>query len=220
MPGPCIGASQPFPVLLVEDDEALCSWLEQSLQDDGWTVYTAANRVQAMQILELHILKHQAVLAIFDMGLPPHPSTPTEGLALLSEAVRGWPLLKALVLTGQRESTVGQQAVRLGAFDFLAKPVGTTAVKQALVRGAWFLERERELLAQGRLHVSLTAELSEGLKEAGDGMVEQLVRHVLGTQGYNVTATAKTLGITREQLYYHLKKYGIQRPASADDPAA
>ena len=211
------GAVQAFPVLLVEDDEVLCSWLEQSLLDDGWTVFTAQNRRQALQILEHQVPKHQAVLAIFDMGLPPHPSSPVEGLALLAEAVKGWPLLKALVLTGQRESTVGQQAVRLGAFDFLAKPVGTTALKQALVRGAWFLERERELLSQGRLHVSLTAELGEGLKEAGDGVVEQLVRHVLGAHGFNVTASAKTLGITREQLYYHLKKYGIQRPASADD---
>ena len=209
-----------LPVLLVDDDEALRSWLEQSLLDDGWTVLTAENRPQAIQILEQKAPKHQAVLAIIDMGLPPHPSTPVEGLALLAEAVKGWPLLKALVLTGQRESTVGQQAVRLGAFDFLAKPVGTTALKQALLRGAWFLERERELLAQGRLHVSLTAELAEGLKEAGDGVVEQLVRHVLGTHGFNVTAAAKTLGITREQLYYHLKKYGIQRPASADEPLA
>lgn len=204
-------------MLLVEDDEALLSWLEQSLQDDGWTVFTAQNRVQALQILEQQVPKNQALLAIFDMGLPPHPSTATEGLALLAEAVKGWPLLKALVLTGQREATVGQQAVRLGAFDFLAKPVGTTALKQALMRGAWFLERERELLLQGRLHVSMTAELAEGLKEAGDGMVEQLVRHVLGTHGFNVTASAKTLGITREQLYYHLKKYGIQRPASPDE---
>ena len=205
-------------MLLVEDDEALRSWIEQSLHDDGWIVFTAENRHQAIQILEQQILKNQAVLAIFDMGLPPHPSMPTEGLALLAEAVKGWPLLKALVLTGQRDSTVGQQAVRLGAFDFLAKPVGIAALKQALMRAAWFLERERELLSQGRLHVSLTAELGEGLKEAGDGMVEQLVRHVLGTHGFNVTASAKTLGITREQLYYHLKKYGIQRPVSVDEP--
>lgn len=206
------------PVLLVEDDEALLAWLSQSLMDDGWLVFTARSRPEALKIMEQHIHTNQALLAILDMGLPPKPSQAVEGLALLAALVRGWPLLKALVLTGQNDASVGQQAVRLGAFDFLAKPVGMAALKQALLRGVWFAQRELELLGQGQLHITWTAELGEGLKEASDGVAEQVVRHVLSANGFNVTAAAKTLGIAREQLYYHIKKYGIQRPDAPADP--
>ena len=152
------------------------------------------------------------------MGLPPTPGRPDEGLRLLAELVGQWPLLHAIVLTGQSEAAVGRQAVRAGAFDFLAKPVGMAALRQALQRAAWFAQRQQELLAQGRLHLSVSAELSEGVREASDQVAEQLIRHVLNCNGFNVTAAARTLGLEREQLYYHLKKFGIQRQASTDTP--
>ncbi len=204
-------------VLLVEDDPALQAWLSQSLEDDGWQVQTASNRTDALLNLEQTIGSGCAPVAIFDLGLPPRPSVPDEGLRLLAECLTRWPMLKVLVLTGQNASVVGQQAVGLGAFDFLAKPVGTAALKQALQRAHWFAQRESELLQQGRLPVRVTAELSEGIKEASDGVAEQLVRQVLSRNGFNVAAAARTLGLEREQLYYHIKKYGIQRP---NPPAA
>lgn len=209
----------PRHVLLVEDDPALQAWLSQSLEDDGWTVAVASNRPEALQKAEQCIGSGCAPVAIFDLGLPPRPSVPDEGLRLLADCLTRWPMMKVLVLTGQNASVVGQQAVGLGAFDFLAKPVGTAALKQALQRAHWFAQRETELLDQGRLPVRVTAELSEGIKEASDGVAEQLVRQVLSRNGFNVAAAARTLGLEREQLYYHIKKYGIQRPSAppADD---
>ena len=89
-----------------------------------------------------------------------------------------------------------------------------------LFRSAWFAQRQQELLAQGRLHLSVSAELSEGVREASDHVAEQLIRHVLGCNGFNVTAAARTLGLEREQLYYHMKKFGIQRESAAPAPDA
>ena len=149
---------------------------------------------------------------------PPLPSRPDEGLLLLSQLVARWPVLHAIVLTGQHEKAVGQQAVHAGAFDFLTKPVTAAVLRQALERAAWFSLRQQELWAQGRLHLSVSAQLSEGVREASDQVAEQLIRHVLNCNGFNVTAAARTLGLEREQLYYHLKKFGIQRQASTDTP--
>ena len=89
-------------------------------------------------------------------------------------------------------------------------------LRQALERAAWFSLRQQELWAQGRLHLSVSAQLSEGVREASDQVAEQLIRHVLGSNGFNVAAAARALGLEREQLYYHMKKFGIQRQAPPD----
>ena len=204
------------PVLWVEDDPILSDWISQSLQEDGWRVLVAHDRTQALQTLEREVPKGQACVAILDMGLPPRPSRPDEGLLLLSQLVTQWPVMHAIVLTGQNEKAVGQQAVHAGAFDFLTKPVALAVLRQSLQRAAWFAQRQQELLAQGRLHLSVSAQLSEGVREASDQVAEQLIRHVLSCNGFNVTAAARTLGLEREQLYYHMKKFGIQRSAGID----
>jgi DNA-binding NtrC family response regulator len=211
---------QPVPLLWVEDDLALSAWLADSLADDGWQVLVAHDRPQALQSIETAVPKNQACVAILDMGLPPSPSLPDEGLKLLTYLVREWPLLKAIVLTGQNDQAVGQQAVRQGAFDFLAKPVSLQTLRNALQRASWFAQRDQELLAQGCLHLSLSAQLNEGPREVGDGVAEQHIRHVLNLCGFNVTVAARTLGLEREQLYYHMKKFGIQRPPGAADATA
>ncbi len=207
------------PLLWVEDDPALSAWVADALSDDGWQVLVAHNRVDALRIQERSVQRHQACVAILDLGLPPQPSRPDEGLRLLAELVREWPLLNAVVLTGQGEAEVGQRAVAAGAFDFLTKPVGMAALRQSLQRAHWFAQRQQELLTQGRLQISVTAELSEGVREASDSVAEQLVRHVLHTQGFNVAAAARSLGLEREQLYYHMKKFGIQRQTGGDTEA-
>jgi DNA-binding NtrC family response regulator len=143
---------------------------------------------------------------------------PDEGLQLLRQLVRDWPLLRAVVLTGQHETAVGQLAVRDGAFDFLVKPSSMRLLRRAVQRAAWFSLQAAALLKQGRMHLSLTADLGEGLREVSDGVAEQLIRHVLHSNGFNVAAAARTLGLEREQLYYHMKKYGIQRPVGVEVP--
>jgi DNA-binding NtrC family response regulator len=58
------------------------------------------------------------------------------------------------------------------------------------------------------------ASTEEGLKQAREEVIERLVRTVLVDTGFNVSETARRLNISREHLYYYIKKYGIQRPDS------
>ena len=196
-------------VLLVEDDPALSAYLASALRDAGYEVQTAHDRLQALAVLST---VQPPALMLLDLGLPPHPSTMTEGLALLDEALRLAPASKVIVLTGQDEEAAALQAVRRGAFDFLVKPATMTAIFAALGRAELFA-RQDVLLSQGgeaRLH--LTARLDEGPKEAAANVEEQLLRRVLAATGYNVAETGRRLGLAREHVYYYLNKYGIQRP--------
>ena len=207
-------------LLWVEDDLLLSQWLAESLAEDGWRVLAAHDRPAALALLERQLPAGQPCVALLDMGLPPRPARPDEGLLLLAQLLARWPLLHAVVLTGQSESAVAQQAVHAGAFDFLAKPVALAALRPALARAAWFARRQHELLAQGRMQLSVRAELAGGVREASDQVAEQMIRRVLAANGFNVAAAARSLGLEREQLYYHMKKFGIQRQVPAPGPGA
>jgi two-component system NtrC family response regulator len=57
-----------------------------------------------------------------DLGLPPRPDDPTEGLQLLEEVHALAPETKVIVLTGQNDRANALKAIALGAYDFCEKP--------------------------------------------------------------------------------------------------
>ncbi len=196
-------------VLLVEDDAALRDYLASSLRSQGFTVRTAYDRASALSIVSQPAAP---ALVLLDLGLPPHPSTMREGLAVLQETLRIAPATKILVLTGQDEDAAAHEAVRLGAFDFLNKPVTLDAVLQALRRAHLFSREDARMALAGEARLNIMARVDEGPKEAGAQAEEQLLRRSFAQAGYNVAETARQLGIAREHVYYYLNKYGIRRP--------
>ncbi|MDO8321053.1 response regulator transcription factor [Rhodoferax sp.] len=199
----------PKRVLVVEDDPALCAYLASALEDAGFSVDQAHDRAQAGVFF---MSDAPPALVLLDLGLPPHASTMTEGLALLELALQASPACKIIVLTGQDEAAAALQAVRLGAFDFLVKPVSFAAILSALKRAQLFAQQESRLSTLGEARLHLTTRLDEGPKEAACNAEEQLLRRVMAATDYNVTEAARQLGLAREHIYYYLKKYGIQRP--------
>ncbi len=198
------------PLLLVEDDAALAGYLASTLAAQGYTVHQAHDRAQALATLTL---QPSIALIVLDLGLPPHPSTMTEGLTALEELLHRAPHAKIIVLTGQDEHAAALEAIRRGAFDFLVKPASLPLILQALQRAKLFLREETRMAASGETRLHLTARFDEGPKEAAAIAEEQILRKTLAECDYNVTEAARRLGMAREHVYYYLKKYGIQRPA-------
>jgi DNA-binding NtrC family response regulator len=196
-------------VLLVEDDAALCGYLAASLRSHGFSVQTASDRVSALACIDKPT---PPSLILLDLGLPPQPSTMREGLLVLKDTLRLAPSAKVLVLTGQDEAAAAHEAVRLGAFDFLNKPASLDAVLQALRRAELFSRQEARMALGGEARLNIVTRLAEGPKEAGAQAEELLVRRSFAAAGYNVTEVARQLGLSRENVYYYLHKYGIRRP--------
>jgi DNA-binding NtrC family response regulator len=204
-----MSVTTPFtPLLLVEDDAALVGYLAAALADQGYTVRQASDRATALA----QLAAQPPGLVLLDLGLPPQPSSLTEGLALLDELLRRTPQTKVIVLTGQDENAAAREAIRRGAFDFLIKPTALPALLQALQRARLFAREEARLAESGETRLHLTARLGEGPKEAAAAAEEQLLRQTLAECAYNIAETARRLGMAREHVYYYLNKYGIQRP--------
>lgn len=201
----------PRTVLIVEDDASLCDLWRSSLEEMGYHVLSAGSAPEALDISRQADVAFD--LAVLDLGLPPHPHEPTEGLELLRQFVLERPGIKALVLTGQDEPSVALRAIGLGAFDFLNKPVSSQRLREALSRAVLFLQAETQLSADGQARMTLTAPIAEGVKEFGEAAQERLVRAVLAQSEFNVAQAARRLGLSREHLYYFMKKFGIERAA-------
>ncbi|HQR99754.1 MULTISPECIES: response regulator [unclassified Polaromonas] len=199
-------------VLVVEDDASLRDWWCGSLEDMGYHVLSADSPPQALGMARQSPIPVE--LALLDLGLPPHPNEPTAGLELLRLLMLEQPSLKVVVLTGQDEPSVALKAIGLGAFDFLNKPASSQRLREALARAVLFLQAEKQLSTDGQARMTLTALVGEGVREFGEAAQEKLVRSVLADSQFNVAQAARKLGLTREHLYYFMKKFGIERASS------
>jgi two-component system, response regulator RegA len=195
-------------VLIVEDDPTLREAWSDILIQRGYQVRGAGD---AFEALEQARQEPRPQLALLDLGLPPKPGDPTVGLELLRQLVLDIPGIKAIILTGQDEAAVSWRAIELGAFDFLLKPASRAQVLQAFKRAEMFLATEQQMALAGQARITLTAPISEGVKEFGEAAQERLVRGVLADSAFNVAQASRRLGVTREHLYYFMKKFGIER---------
>jgi two-component system NtrC family response regulator len=73
-------------------------------------------------------------VATLDLGLPPYPDTPTEGLKILEEIAEYALPTKIIVITGNTEQETTLKAVSLGADDFCTKPIDIDVLKVILKR--------------------------------------------------------------------------------------
>ena len=106
-------------LLIVDDDPLICDTLGFSMSL-SFEVITSHSRPHCLQLLrQLH---HPPEIALIDLGLPPHPHRPDEGLALISDLLKTSPEIRIVVLSGQSDEDNARHARALGAIDFVAKP--------------------------------------------------------------------------------------------------
>jgi two-component system response regulator FlrC len=100
-------------ILVVEDDDALCEALTDTLELAGYRVATASNGVDALAELENGAVR--LILSDVQMGQ-------MDGMALLEQAQRRWPEIPLLLMTAYGTIEKAVNAMRLGASDYLVKP--------------------------------------------------------------------------------------------------
>ncbi|NTX01336.1 sigma-54 dependent transcriptional regulator [Myxococcus sp. CA040A] len=135
-------ASAP-PLLLVDDDAAFRKVYGSLLRDAGYEVVEAADRPSARAAFDARPFP----LVLLDLMLPPDGSV-SSGLAGLAALLDARPGTKVIVVSGVGDTRHSLEAIRLGAYDFLTKPVDPdvllVVVQRALARVA--LERQVEAL--------------------------------------------------------------------------
>lgn len=126
-------------LLLVEDDEDIRAQMKWALATD-YEVVMAGDRSGAVAAFETS----RPLVTLLDLGLPPRPNDPEEGLATLSSLLALDPLAKVIIVSGQGDKQNALRAVGSGAYDFLCKPVEMDELKLVLQRCFYVAELERE----------------------------------------------------------------------------
>ncbi|HTP98410.1 MAG TPA: PEP-CTERM-box response regulator transcription factor [Casimicrobiaceae bacterium] len=104
------------PLLIVEDDPALQKQMQWAF--DKYETLVASDRETAVA----QVRRFEPAVVTMDLGLPPKPDDPEEGMQLLEQIQSLAPDTKVIVLTGQNDRANALRAIALGAFDFSTKP--------------------------------------------------------------------------------------------------
>jgi two-component system response regulator AtoC len=123
-------------VLVVDDERVVRLSFARSLAED-YETWTAADGEEALQEME----RRPADVVLLDLRMPG-----AQGLEILKAMKHKWPETEVVVITGYPSVDSAKDAVRLGAGDYLAKPVGPCeiidATRNALTRKHWTLRTQ------------------------------------------------------------------------------
>jgi two-component system nitrogen regulation response regulator NtrX len=118
--------AQPREILIVDDEVGIRELLSEILQDEGYRVALAENAGEA----RAYRLRQQPALVLLDIWMPD-----TDGVTLLREwAGSGLLTMPVVMMSGHGTIETAVDATKIGAFDFLEKPVGLSKLLSTIAR--------------------------------------------------------------------------------------
>jgi two-component system NtrC family response regulator len=116
-------------LLLVDDDENILKQLRSALESD-YQVLTSSMEGNALSIFE----REKPPVILLDLCLDPNNSADVGGMRLLERILSDEPMTRIIVITGKEDDQSALRAVRLGTFDYYAKPVKLDELKVMIQR--------------------------------------------------------------------------------------
>jgi two-component system response regulator AtoC len=120
-------------ILVVDDEPAMRAGMARVLQAEGYQVLTAANGAEALGMMASRPIH----LAILDMKMPG-----MDGVELLKTISQSHPGTRVIMVTGYPDVEAAVACIKLGALDYLVKPLSTGDFDA-------LLEKTRNLLDRG-----------------------------------------------------------------------
>jgi DNA-binding NtrC family response regulator len=199
-------------ILVVDDEVGIRELLSEILFDEGYQVHTAENAQQARDYRKTKIPD----LVLLDIWMPD-----TDGLSLLKEwLAEGLLTMPVVMMSGHGTIETALEATRIGAVDFLEKPI---ALQKLLKTVATVMQKEHrvekkkneveiaEPEQKSALH-QFSVSLDLPLREAREYFDTLYFNYQMDKESGNVTRVADNIGIERTHLYRKLKQLGIKMP--------
>ena len=107
-------------ILIVDDEKDFCTVLSDSLSQDRYRVFTALNGKMALQLAK----KEQPDLMLLDIKMPG-----MDGIEVLRKIKKMKKEIAVIMFTGYGTLETARKAMKLGAYDYVTKPVDLFLVK-------------------------------------------------------------------------------------------
>jgi len=150
-------------ILVIDDEEIIRKRLGKLLVLDGYEVFTAESGEQGLNIFQRIKEKKQDPIkvALVDVKMPK-----MDGIEVIEEIKKSIPQTEVIIITGHGSIESAIQALRMGAFDYVTKPIEydelTLSISRALERQDIIRKREQaeEALKTSRASLYSIAEKS------------------------------------------------------------
>ncbi len=217
-------------ILVVDDEIGIRELLSEILYDEGHTIELAENAAQARAAR----LRARPDLVLLDIWMPD-----TDGVSLLKEwGSQGLLDMPVIMMSGHATVDTAVEATRIGAVDFLEKPITLQKLLKTVAAGlarpvvtpalaaAARMPAERRVdhsqpLTTGpvpeladppaNLNHSLLGGISldQPLRDARDEFERIYFEYHLGRENHSMTRVSEKTGLERTHLYRKLKQLGI-----------
>jgi DNA-binding NtrC family response regulator len=137
-----------FTVLIVDDEDDFREITVKRLSKKGLTVFSAESGPKALQILD----EQRIDVVLLDVKMPE-----MDGIETLRHIRSRKPLVEVVLLTGHASVDSGIEGMKLGAFDYLMKPIELDPLCEKLddAYEKKRLHQEKIELAQMKKHMSM-----------------------------------------------------------------
>lgn len=177
--------SEPRRLIIVEDDANFARTLKRSFERRGYEAALAASLDELLTVTKTFAPTH----AVVDLKL----AAGSSGLACVQALHANDPETVIVVLTGFASIATAVEAIKLGARHYLAKPSNTDDIENAFGR------------AEGDTAAPLT-ERATSIKT----LEWERIHETLIDTGFNISETARRLGMHRRTLARKLEKQQVK----------
>jgi two-component system response regulator AtoC len=122
-------------ILIIDDKHAILESLEMFFTEKGYQVFKADSGATGMALLD----RHNPDVVILDIRLPD-----THGISLLEQIQALEKPSKVIMITAFQDMETTIQAMKLGAYDYIHKPLDVDKIERAVDRALYTLKIDRE----------------------------------------------------------------------------
>ena len=181
-------------ILIIDDEKGNTEIIKDILEDVSYTTMLARSATEAKAVLA----GNDFDLILMDVWMPGQ-----DGISLLSEWYSEGFNTPVVMMSGHAEPSDIVRAMKLGAVDFLKKPLHDFL---PILRNIMTREEPEQTVQ----HVS-GIDFSLKLKEARNIFESQYLLHHLSSNDNNIAVVAEIAGLERTTLYRKLKDLGIDK---------
>ncbi len=128
-------------ILVIDDETSILESLEMFLSEKGHSVFKAGTGEKGCALFDLH----KPDIVILDIRLPD-----SDGLNLLEKFQEDECLVKVIMITAFQDMETTIQAMKLGAYDYIHKPLDADEVEKSVTRALHILQVDRETPPSGK----------------------------------------------------------------------
>jgi len=111
-------------ILVVDDESAVCEMLKKFLTKKNYEVYTALNGEDALSVVK----EERPHIVLLDIKMPK-----MDGIECLRQIREIDKEVGVIMITAVKDEEIGREALKLGAFDYVTKPLSLDYLSECLM---------------------------------------------------------------------------------------